>query len=107
MTESILTIGIPTYRRPLAVQARIAELRAVMIPGVDVLISDNGSGDDTLQICRQTAAKVPWLTVEYNAANLGCDANYLKVLKLARGRYCWLLGDDDPIAWDHFPAIVE
>ena len=39
--------------------------------------------------------------------NLGNDANGLRLLELARGEWCWFLGDDEPVEWSELGKLVD
>ncbi len=106
-TSPLLTIGTPTYRRPSHIRARIDEVSRIIPGGVELLVVDNCSRDETSSILEVAARDHPWLTYHLNASNLGCDANYLRVFELARGTYCWLLGDDEAVDWRELPNLLE
>lgn len=62
---------------------------------VQVVISDNASTDNTLNVIMEFESffsDYKWFQQEYN---IGPDRNYLKVVELAEGEYCWLMGSDD------------
>ena len=100
-SRPLLSICIPTFNRGLF----LAELLESLLPqltstssqaaSADLLISDNHSADDTASIVARF--KQRGLPVRYvrNEANLGADANFLRCLSLATGKYVWVLGDDD------------
>ncbi len=93
----LLTIAIPTYNR----SALLNQLLAVLIPQIDernrveLLISDNASPDDTKDIVRYFQGKNACISYHCHADNVGSDANFITCFELARGKYFWLLGDDD------------
>lgn len=78
----------------------------MVTPAVEVLVLDNGSGDGTAAVGREAAARFPWLRFQSHPVNLGNDANGLRLLELARGSWCWFLGDDEPVDWDRLPALL-
>ena len=97
LAAPLLTIAIPTYNR-----ARfLAELLAVLLPQLrdehraELLLSDNASADDTPGlIARFRKLGLPLRHLR-NPENIGADANFLQCLDQARGKYVWVLGDDD------------
>ena len=98
-TTPLLTIAVPTYNRA----ACLSELLTVLAdqvkndPRVELIISDNASTDRTSEVVQDFV--VSGLKVRYirNAQNIGPDANFLQCFEQARGKYVWLLGDDDLI----------
>ena len=92
----LVSIMIPTYRRPLLLGHAIASaLQQQGDMAFEVVVVDNDdSGDDTVkQLVRRFAA--PHLRLFRNAANLGMFGNWNRCLTLARGRWVVLLNDDD------------
>lgn len=73
---------------------------------VEVLVLDNGSTDETAAVGRDAVKRYPWLRFQSHPVNLGNDANGLRLLELARGEWCWFLGDDEPVAWGELPALL-
>ena len=62
---------------------------------VEVLILDGASPDNTRQVVEpfaNTYANVRYICA---ATNSGFDADYDNVIQQARGKYCWLMPDDD------------
>ena len=102
----LLTIGIPTFERVDCVRERIEELSLHVTSEIDVLVVDNGSQDGTAEYLRSAGLKYPWLHYLVNPVNLGCDANYLRVIENSDGVFCWLLGDDTPIQPGLLPELL-
>lgn len=92
-----LSICIPTYNR--------AEFLPVLLDSIfeqnvrdsrfEVVISDNASVDGTEEVVRSYQRRYPNIIYYRSERNLGADSNYLKVVSLANGSYCWLMGSDD------------
>ncbi len=93
----LLTIAIPTYNRAKFLR-RLLELLAKEVSGlendVDVLVSDNGSGDETPAVCKEMGGKMP-LACFRQERNVGFDHNALWIVENAKGEYLWMFGDDD------------
>jgi abequosyltransferase len=98
----MLSICIPTYNRSTYLKAALnsifSQVEGSWNDSVEVCVSDNASTDDTESVVSefQTDSR---LRVIYrrNEQNLGADRNYLRVIELATGKYCWFLGSDDVI----------
>lgn len=98
----LLSICIPTYNRGAFLPALLdsilrerdrlpVELRGY---GIEVVISDNASSDDTEA---QIAAFSDRIAINYvrHADNIGPDRNFLAAVEAGSGKFCWLLGSDD------------
>lgn len=92
-----LSICIPTYNRA----PFIGQLLESILQQTDyrceleVVISDNASSDDTLDVVERYRSQFPRLIYQCAEKNQGADRNFLKVVELASGDYCWLMGSDD------------
>ena len=94
----LLSICIPTYNRA----PFLAELLEALLPqltparpDVELVLSDNASTDETAAVIASFRTRGLPLRISRNEENLGADENFLRCHALARGRYLWLLGDDD------------
>jgi len=92
-----LSICIPTYNRAVFLEETLESVLSQTTEGVEIVISDNGSQDHTEKIVRRLQQKWPRITYFRWDENKGADRNYLKVVELANGEYCWLLGSDDAL----------
>ena len=97
VASPLLSITIPTYNRaPFLgelLQALLPQLRNE--PRAELVLSDNASTDETPElIARFQGLGLPLRHLR-NPANVGSDANFLRCLEEARGKYVWVLGDDD------------
>lgn len=93
----LLSITIPTYNRA----PFLAELLGVLLPQLrdepraELVVSDNASTDETSELIARMEQLGLRLRHLRNAQNIGSDANFLQCLEEARGKYVWVLGDDD------------
>lgn len=107
-----LSVCIPTYNRAGyigdALESVVSQYEKSWDGKVEICVSDNASTDDTEKVVSSIQAKnrVP-LVYSKNEKNLGFDRNLLKVASLARGKYCWFLGDDDIIEPGGIAQILE
>jgi len=96
----LLSICIPTYNRAAALGRTLENLEEEIrgLGGkVEICISDNCSPDDTEKIVGRWKKRLP-ITCNRNRANMGYDINALRVMRIARGEFCWFVGDDDAAA---------
>lgn len=99
-----LSICIPTHDGRAEVLDRLLEnIEGQLVPGVrehlEVCVSDNGSRDGTTAVLarRMESLSAP-LTTHRFERNDGFTPNLLKVMEIASGDFCWLIGSDDLIA---------
>ncbi len=98
-SRPLLSICVPTFNRGPFLAELLETLLPQLVPApgpsAELLISDNHSTDSTPVIVASFEQR--GLPVRYlrNETNLGADANFLRCLSLAAGKYVWVLGDDD------------
>jgi glycosyltransferase involved in cell wall biosynthesis len=96
-TKPLLTIAVPTYNRARFLTENLDTLfdQLVAEERVELILSDNACTDGTpalIQEYRQRGLQLRYLR---NETNLGPDGNILQCFEQARGKYVWVLGDDD------------
>jgi glycosyltransferase involved in cell wall biosynthesis len=94
----LLSICIPTRNRAetlrLALRNVVSEA-APLAGRVEVVVSDNASTDHTAAVLAEQGAQVRW---QVRPENIGYFRNMVGMAgELARGRFLWMLGDDDMI----------
>lgn len=92
-----LSICIPTYNRASFIQETLDSILSQITDEIEIVVSDNASTDNTEELIRRYQEKCDHLTYFRWDSNQGADRNYLKVVELARGEYCWLMGSDDAL----------
>lgn len=106
----ILSICIPTYNRAkeLAILLKSIQEEASTInqQDIEICISDNNSNDSTTEVIRRFS---PYLNITFfkHKANVGPDLNFMKVVELASGQYCWFIGSDDWLLAESLKSIIE
>ncbi len=75
-------------------------------PRVEVVVSDNGSADGTAEIVREFTFLRPLNWHQWDE-NVGFDCNLLKVVSMASGEYCWLVGSDDALTPGAISHILD
>ncbi|HMS64700.1 MAG TPA: glycosyltransferase family 2 protein [Ignavibacteria bacterium] len=98
----ILTISIPTWNRS-ALLKELLDLLAFQIINfnleskIEILVSDNGSEDDTEKVMTGFSQNHSFVTYNRNKTNIGASGNVLKSMETAEGKFTLFLGDDDRI----------
>ncbi len=112
MNEMKLSVCIPTYNMGNflsdTIKSIVGNLPSEMSKNIEICITDNASTDNTSKIIAEWKQKtiIPIIYVK-NEQNLGADANFLKVIEIATGDYCWFLGADDKIITEKIPDIYN
>lgn len=114
MSDIKLSFCIPTYNRADYIGQTLESMAVQIIEGewtdcIEVCISDNASQDDTDDVIRKFQSDYPSVRTVYskNCENMGADRNYLRVVTLASGEYCWLFGSDDILAPHALGVILQ
>ena len=92
----VLSICIPTYQRSEKLAVLLSSIICQDDPRVEIVVSDNGSADGTAETVQQFTFLRPLKWHQWNE-NVGFDRNLQKVVSMASGEYCWLVGSDDAL----------
>ncbi|MEA2685178.1 MAG: hypothetical protein QOE93_373 [Actinomycetota bacterium] len=107
MTDSLVTIAIPTYNR---CQTMIRAVRSALdqdhVP-LEIIILDNASTDGTQTYCEQVASSDRRVRYIRHPTNGGAAANFNSGLEHANGTYFMWLADDDWIDADYVTRCLE
>lgn len=93
----LLTIGIPVYNGSAAIAETLDSIVIQDCSEFEVLIMDNASTDNTLEIVQKYEEKYDFIRHIKNETNIGYDQNYNLAICNANGRFVWTLCDDDII----------
>ncbi len=110
-----LSICIPTYNRgkflPDLFESILSEIDEENRSVIEVVVSDNASGDNTEGVICEYSKKFEDKAVKFTYfrwdSNKGADRNFLKVVEVASGEYCWLMGSDDKVEDGCLKYIVD
>lgn len=93
----LISICIPVFNRvdylAITLDSIIGQISDVSL--VEIVISDNASTDGTAGIIDSYSSKYSFVRGFSFEENKGADLNYLNVVDMAVGDYCWLFGSDD------------
>lgn len=101
-----LSVCIPTYNRAVHLKNCLNSIKQLNLDEnikLEVCISDNCSTDNTYEIVKEAQQYIE-IKYQRNDSNLGIPRNFLKVISMASGDFCWLIGDDDLLVSD---TLVE
>lgn len=102
-----VSIGMPVYNGARYLRAAIDALLTQTFGDFEIVISDNGSTDDTESICRQYAAADRRVRYHREPDNRGVSWNFNRVVELARGEYFKWAACDDICAPTFLARCVE
>ena len=95
MTDTTITIGIPTRNASLVIAECLDCVLNQTYQDFQLLISDNGSTDNTVEICEAYAKKDSRIKVFKQETNLGMKQNFSFLLeKTETELFCWRADDD-------------
>jgi len=98
VTEPLVSIGIPTYNRAAKLTRAVESVRSQTHRNLELVISDNASGDETEAVCRAFCEQDSRVKYLRSPVNRGPTANFNTVFGELRGDYLMLLSDDDWLA---------
>jgi glycosyltransferase involved in cell wall biosynthesis len=93
-----LSICIPNYNRGKYLNNCLHSIllaKSLSDLKFEICISDNGSKENILKIINHYRKKGLQINFKKNKKNLGFGINFLKVVKMAKGEFIWLIGNDD------------
>jgi glycosyltransferase involved in cell wall biosynthesis len=94
-TKPLVSIGVPVFNGEKGLSRALDSLLAQDYPNLEIIISDNGSTDNTPGICSEYALKDQRVKYFRSQENLGVVWNFNRVFALSSGKYfMWAAHDD-------------
>jgi len=103
--ESLLTIGIPTYNRPLQIQKQVRLILPQINSRVSLVVFDNCSKEMVKD--RFTENELNQFTIIRNRCNIGGDANIARCFENCLTPWLWTLSDDDYIKSNGIEIVLD
>lgn len=95
MDTALVSIGVPVYNEGRFLASSLDALLAQGYTNFEIILSDNGSTDETEEICGRYAQADPRIRYQRFDQNRGITENFRYVLNAARGKYfMWASGHD-------------
>lgn len=102
-----VSIAMATYNGARFIGAQLASFAAQTVVPDELVITDDGSSDDTLAIVEAFAATVPFaVEVHRNPARLGYARNFEKAIGLCGGEIIFLSDQDDVWLEDKIAVVL-
>ena len=96
MVKPLVSIGIPTYNRPLGLHRALTSITAQTYPHFEVIVSDNCSpGTETQEVVARFMEQDKRIRYVRQPSNIGMFNNFKFVFEAAQGEYFAWLADDD------------
>jgi len=98
MASQLVSIALCTYNGATYLNEQLDTLINQTHPDCEIIISDDCSKDETIEILKQYADNYPHIKLYFNDENLGYTKNFEKAISLCNGEYIALCDQDD--IWD-------
>lgn len=106
-TGPLVSIGLPVYNGQNYLSQAIESVLKQSYRNLELIISDNGSTDETLKICKSFAKKDRRIRLNRFDENQGASRNYNRTFELATGKYFKWLAHDDMLDPQNIEKSVE
>ena len=93
--KPLVTVAIPAFQGAEYIRFAIDSVLSQSFGDYELLIVDNASSDETVEIVRSYSD--PRIVLVCNEKNIGAEGNWNKCLMVARGRFIKILPHDDTL----------
>ena len=116
LSTNFITISIPTYNRSIKLAAMLNDIRfcvqnSFYKHNIKILVSDNGSDDNTLDILNYFKISFNEIDIDFKYyseyKNRGFDFNVFKCYENSNSDFVWFISDDDKLYKNNFDKIIE
>jgi len=107
MSDIILSFCITTRNRAVFIGTTLECLITQATDEVEIVVLDAASTDGTAETVEGFTRRFPRLRYVRQDTNQGVDRDYDRTVELARGRYCWMMSDDDILTPGAVAAVLE
>ena len=90
-----LSICIPTFNFGAFIGHTLDSIIPNLCNGVEVVILDGGSTDDTSYVVKKRQREFPQIIYHQQEFRGGIDKDISRLVSLSHGCYCWLFSADD------------
>ena len=105
--SQLVSIGLPVYNGEELLPSLLESVLNQTFSNFELIISDNGSTDKTVEICTEFSKKDTRVKLFQNSENRGPAYNFTKVLSLSRGPYFIWLAHDDEWRDNHLETVLD
>jgi len=91
----LISVGVPIFNAEKTIARTLSSLLNQDYPNLEILVSDNGSTDGSMKICKSFESSCDRIRIVSQFENIGPIRNFEYVFEHARGDYfMWCAGDD-------------
>jgi len=90
-----LSVCITTRNRATFIGTTLESLISQATDEAEIVVLDAASTDGTPEAVEEFTRRFPRLRYVRQDTNQGVDRDYDRTVELARGKYCWMMSDDD------------
>jgi dolichol-phosphate mannosyltransferase len=86
--DGLLSVVIPTFNESQGLRRcveEVARATAAVAPNFEIIVIDDGSTDDTLEVAREVAGEIDGVHVEATTSNAGKGSALIRGMQAARG----------------------
>jgi glycosyltransferase involved in cell wall biosynthesis len=102
-----LSVVLPNYNHAKFVGRALTALIRQKRAADEIIVIDDGSTDDSLDVIHGIAARAPAIRVLRNEKNIGVIATLQRGLESARGDYVYFAASDDWVFPDFFALALR
>lgn len=95
MKKPLVSVLLPSYNAEKYIAEAIESILNQTYRNIEFIIVDDASTDNTWKIIKSYAKKDKRIIAYRNKANLRSCFNYIKAMKLAKGKYIAIMNNDD------------
>jgi glycosyltransferase involved in cell wall biosynthesis len=106
VSEPLVTIAMPIYRRLHYLPQALGSVAAQGYPAIDLIVSDNGENTDEVREIVERHYAGPF-RFRRNERTVRVDEHFNQLLGEARGEYFLVLADDDQLGDNFLRGLVE
>jgi glycosyltransferase involved in cell wall biosynthesis len=93
--KPLVTLAVPTFNRTTYLREALTSVLAQDYPNLDILISDNGSHNQTPEVARSFVNGDPRVRFRRNELTLPIYDHFNQLIRAARGEFFLVVCDDD------------
>jgi len=106
-TFPTISVVMPAYNHAVYVEQAIASVFAQSHPPMELIVIDDGSTDNTAEVCRRALASAPIPVTFISRENRGAPATLNEAIRIANGVFIQLLNSDDRLPANRLEAMLS
>src|SRR4029434_2036493 len=107
ISSMVVSVGIPTRNRAALLARAMESVVTQDYPHIELVISDNGSTDETEAVCCEAALRHPCIRYIRQSQDIGPTANFRAALRAATAECFIWLSDDDWLEPNYLSTCIQ